>query len=272
MSHSVAGHYGSEGLLARIDAGLRAVGKDPERITADDLAAVDQFHVEGKKSTLELAELAKLQRGDNVLDIGGGLGGPARTLAQYFGCSVTVVDLTEEFCRTGEALTARVGLSDQVRFVTGNAMDSHFGPASFDVVWTQHTSMNIADKPAFYRHVFQLLKPNGKLAFHDIMAGPQDTLKYPVPWASSANMSHLESPSRMREHILAAGFRELEWHDRSERTAHWIRGRIEASAKQSNPLGLQLILGDSFKLAFRNMLANLEEDKLRYIQGVFVKE
>lgn len=271
MSHSVAGHYGSEGLLARIDAGLRAAGKDPEQITADDLAAVDQFHVEGKKSTLELAELAKLHRGDNVLDIGGGLGGPARTLAQQFGCNVTVVDLTEEFCRTGEALTKRVGLSDQVRFLTGNAMDSHFAPASFDVVWTQHTSMNIPDKAAFYKHISDLLKPNGKLAFHDVMAGPQNTLKYPVPWASSAEISHLEAPSRIREHIVAAGFQELEWHDRSERTSRWIRERIEASAKQANPLGLQLILGDSFKPAFHNMLANLEEDKLRYIQGVFVK-
>lgn len=271
MSQSVIRHYSSEQLLARIDEALRSLHKDPEQITTDDLAAVDQFHVEGKKSTLELADLAKLQRGDNVLDIGGGLGGPARTLAQQFGCNVTVVDLTEEFCRTGEVLTNRVGLSDRVRFITGNAMDSHFAPATFDVVWTQHTSMNIADKGAFYKHISDLLKPNGKLAFHDIMAGPQNTLKYPVPWASSAEMSHLEPPSRMREHILAAGFRQLEWHDRTERTSHWLRERIAWSAKQANPLGLQLILGNSFKLAFQNMLANLEEDKLRYIQGVFVK-
>ena len=112
-SAAVTSHYGKQGLFQSILAGVRAAGKDPERFTAEDLAACDHFHLRGRDATLELLRLSGLGAGERVLDVGGGIGGPARTLAEA-GCSVTVLDLTEEFCRTGAALTECVGLADRL--------------------------------------------------------------------------------------------------------------------------------------------------------------
>ena len=95
----------------------------------------------------ELARLTGLHEGMHVLDVGSGLGGPARTLAAEFGCRVTGRDLTEEFCRAAVMLTVRVGLQDRITFQHGSALDLPFEEATFDVVWTQGVFMNIADKP-----------------------------------------------------------------------------------------------------------------------------
>ena len=127
----------------------------------EGLAPLDQLHIRGKEATLDLARLAELTPGMLVLDVGGGIGGPARTLANEFGCVVTVLDLTEEFCRVGEMLTARTGLSDRVTFRPGNALDMPFPSSSFDRVWVQHSSMNIAAKERLFAEIHRVLRPGG---------------------------------------------------------------------------------------------------------------
>src|SRR5262249_41031485 len=153
---TVAAHYGREGLLESILKALGSAGKDPERLAVDDLVLFDQFHLRGRDATLELFKLAGIGRGDRVLDVGGGIGGPARTLASA-GCSVTVLDLTEEFCRTGAVLTERVGLASRVAFRHGSALAIPFNDAAFDAVWTQHSSMNIEDKEKLYGEIARVL-------------------------------------------------------------------------------------------------------------------
>jgi SAM-dependent methyltransferase len=151
-------HYGRGDLGTTILAALQAAGKNPQRLTPDDLAPVDQFHTAGKQATLELMHLAALQAGMEVLDVGGGLGDAARLLAAEQRCKVTVLDLTQEYCRVGELLTARTGLSDRVSFQQGSALEMPFPEAHFDVVWTQHSSMNIADGDAIFP------RPSGRVA------------------------------------------------------------------------------------------------------------
>ena len=170
---------------------LRANGKDPAALTIEDLAPIDQLHARGSEATLELARLAGITAGMRVLDVGGGLGGPARTLASAFGCSVEVLDLTEEFCRAGEMLTARTGLADLVCFRQGNALKMPYPGAGFDVAWTQHSSMNIADKERLYAEIQRVLRPGGRLALHEILAGPVSPIHFPVPWARDPDLSHL---------------------------------------------------------------------------------
>jgi ubiquinone/menaquinone biosynthesis C-methylase UbiE len=271
-SHPVATYYGQKPLLKSIDAALRGMGKDPERVTTDELAPLDQFHIHGKVATLELAQLAKIRAEDRVLDIGGGLGGPARTLAKEFGCSITVLDLTEEFCLTGEVLTRRTGLSDHINFVHGNALDLPFPPESFDVVWTQHSSMNIPDKALLYRQAALVLKPGGTLAIHEVMAGPKPMQRFPVPWAATPDISHLVTPDETRRYVTAAGFRELEWRDQTEYSKEWLEGRMSAGPEKVAPVGAQLILGENFRPAYRNILSNLAEDTVRIIEAVFTKQ
>ncbi len=144
-------HYGWSGLMETIEEEIRRNGIDPTQVTVDDLAPVDNYHWHRLAGTLALARAATISAADIVLDVGGGIGGPARQLAHRYGCRVTVLDLTAEYCAVGATLTAWTNLKEQVSFVCGNALAMPFPDGSFDVAWTQHASMNIADKAGLYR-------------------------------------------------------------------------------------------------------------------------
>src|SRR5262245_51586721 len=139
-------YWGRDGLGQTILEVLAASDKDLDALTVDELAPLDQFHGGGKAATVRLARLAGLRPGMQVLDVGGGLGGPARTLATEFGCHVTVIDLTESYVRAAEVLTRHMGLADRVTHQVGNAVELPFGNGTFDLVWTQNSGMNIAAK------------------------------------------------------------------------------------------------------------------------------
>ena len=264
-------HYGRPTLQRAILDGLQATGKNPEAPAPDDLAPVDHFHTRGKEATLELARLAGLARGAHVLDVGGAIGGRARVLAAEFGCRVTVVDLTEEFCRVGADLTRRTGLREQVEFHQGDALDLPFAEGTYDTVWTQHSTMNIADKGALYRQLRRVLRPGGRLAMHEVMAGPNQPIHFPVPWASDPAISHLQSPEAVRRIIGSLGFTELVWRDESTLSLKWFHERIAATAAAGGPppLGVHLILGQDAGTMFKNVGRNLEEDRIRLIVAVW---
>ena len=266
---AVGDHYRRDGLTEAILEALRAAGKDPGTLTADDLAPVDQFHTRGRAATLDLARLADINPGTRVLDVGGGLGGPARALAGEFGCSVEVLDLTEEYCRAGEALTAMTNLSDRVSFTNGNALDMPYPNESFDLVWTQHSSMNIADKVTLYREIQRVLRPGGRLALHEIMAGPNSPVSFPVPWARGPSINHLEPPEAIRALIITSGFMELVWMDETSSATEWFRQRLGATPSVGPPLGLRLLLGPEFDQMFRNQVRNLEEARISVVQAIF---
>ncbi len=269
--NAVDRHYGRAALHHAILEGLRAAGKNPDAPTPEDLAPVDQFHSRGKEATLELAHLAGLGRGARVLDVGGGIGGPARVLASELGCRVTVLDLTEEFCRVGADLTRRTGLGDQIEFRHGDALELPFGEAAYDAAWTQHSTMNIADKDRLYREIHRVLRPGGRLAMHEIMAGPNQPIHFPVPWAPEPAISHLRPPEAVRQLIGGIGFKEVVWRDESATSLKWFRERVAATAAAGGPLplGIHLLLGADAGSMFKNVGRNLEEERVRIIMAVW---
>lgn len=263
-------HYGRAPLQQVILDGLRAAGKNPEAPTPEDLAPVDHFHTLGKEGTLELARLAGFHRGARVLDVGGGLGGPARVLANELGCRVTVLDLTEEFCRVGADLTRRTGLGGEVEFRHGDALGMPFGEAAYDGVLTQHSTMNIADKPRLYRQIERVLRRGGRLAMHEVMAGPNQPIHLPVPWAADPSISHLQSPDAMRQLIGSLGFKELAWLDGSARSLKWFQERLAATASSGPPpLGVHLLLGAEAGAMIKNVARNLAEDRIRIVMAAW---
>jgi SAM-dependent methyltransferase len=268
----VAQHYSRPGLaetvLARAEQALRQAGRDPSALTPRDLAPFDQLHARGPLATMELAGRAGIHDGMHVLDVGGGMGGSARMLASETGCRVTVLDLTEDFTRAGEALTERLGLGHLVTHRTGNALDMPFGDGSFDVAWTQHAVMNIVDRRTLYAEMHRVVLPGGRLALHD-MTGPNGgDIHYPVLWAPTADISFLLSPEATREYVTAAGFREVEWIDATPVTIEWYRMRLESEAATAQPTDPRAVRS----LAARaNVLRNMEEGRLVCIEAVFEK-
>ena len=252
-------HYGRRDLGEIILAAVRATGKDPDRLSPEDLAPATEFHSRGREATRELAQLASLRADMRVLDVGGGLGGPARTLASEFGCQVTVLDLTEVYCRAGEALTVRTGLGDRIGFRHGNALDMPFSDEEFDVVWTQHSSMNIADKERLYAEIWRVLRPGGRFAMHEIMAGSLQPIHFPVPWARDPAISFLRPAATIRALLAETGFAEVAWEDVSTPSLAFFRERLVAAGQGGPPpIGLHLLMGDDFGSMFRNQVRNLE--------------
>jgi sarcosine/dimethylglycine N-methyltransferase len=269
---SVGEHYASDDLAVAILTALHKAGNDLDSITAQDLTPVDQLHTRGKDATLELAHLAGITPEMRVLDVGGGLGGPARTLATEIGCSVEVLDVTEEFCRAGEMLTTRTGLGDLVSFRHASALDMPHPDASFDAVWMQHSSMNIADKERLYAEIHRVLRPGGHLALHEIMAGPVAPIHFPVPWARGPEISFLRPPEEVRALTASIGFDESAWVDDTASALRWFRERLataDAASGELPPLGLHLVLGADLGQMFQNLARNLQEDRVVVVKGVF---
>lgn len=268
-AQSISEHYQRHDLAALILTALRAAGKNVEAPTVDDLAPADQFHTGGTESTRRLAHRAGMAAGMNVLDVGGGLGGPARMLANSFACIVTVLDITQEYCRVGEMLTSLTGLSDRVKFRHGSALDMPFPAESFDAVWTQHSSMNIDNKRRLYEEIHRVLRPGGRLALHEIMAGLVAPIHFPVPWARHSAISHLSKPEELRAILAGIGFKELLWADETAMAVEWFRQKASTAESSQKHLGLHLLLGSDFTDMFRNQVRNLNEKRIAVVQAVF---
>lgn len=269
VANSVAAHYSHQDLEAALLDALVASGKDPDRLTAEDLAPIDEFHVRGRKATHELASRLQLDGSLRVLDVGSGLGGPSRYLAQAFGCRVTGLDLTHAYCRAAAMLARRLGLAGRVDYLNGDALALPFAEGSFDVVWTQHALMNIPDKAGLCRELWRVLKPGGVLAGYDVFAGTGGPVHFPVPWAREPSISFLVTPGQMRATCEAAGFEVLHWCDTTEVGRSWFR-HMGAKIRQEGPppLGLHLVLGPDFRAMALNQVRNLEEDRIALVESV----
>jgi ubiquinone/menaquinone biosynthesis C-methylase UbiE len=264
----VEAHYASDDQGQAILAALKAAGKDIDHLTPDDLAPVDEFHGGQRPATIRLAELVGFAGTERVLDVGSGLGGPSRYLAWRYGCRVSGVDLTAEFCRVAEMLTGLTRLVGKVDYRQGNALDLPFDEESFDVVWSQNAAMNIADRDRLYREMQRVLKPGGRLALQEVAAGPGGPPHFPVQWAREPQISFLLTPETTRAKLEAAGFRVLTWQDTTEATLASAQARARHADSEPPPLGTHLILGPDWQAMARNSARNLEEDRTRLFNAV----
>ena len=269
---AVERHYGRGGILDAILSGLRALGKDPARLEPVDLAPVDEFHIRGREATVELADRAGVRPGLRVLDVGSGLGGSLRYLAAERGCSGTGIDVTQEYVEAARALAELVKLGHAVEFRQGSALEVPFADGSFELAWTEHAQMNIADKPAFYGQLSRVLVPGGRLVFHDIFQGEGGPVHVPVPWADERSISFLARPALVREILQQARLRIVDWEDKTRQSLEWFVAVMER-LKQSGPppLGFHLLMGSTARVKLENMIRNLQEQRIVVIQAVAEK-
>jgi SAM-dependent methyltransferase len=275
-------HYGAAGLTARIQSALAAVAPGEQPLTVDELAPLDQFHVRGMMATAELAQAAAIDSTTRVLDVGCGIGGPARSLAAMFSSRVTGVDLSAAFIEAATYLTARAGLADRVTFQVADALHLPFPDAAFDAVFLQHVAMNIEDRAALYAEVRRLLAPGGRFATYDLVLREGEVL-YPVPWARDASTSFLLSEGDTRTRLEQAGFQPLLWRDDTEAALDWfqkIMAAAPAAAASATPnsgapgsasLTLGLVMGPESRAMLANLARNLREHRLGLLSAVLTR-
>ena len=255
-------HWEREYLSEAIRAALVESRKDLNELTLDDLAPLDQFHGGGKAFTTRLARLASLKLGMKALDVGGGLGGPARTLALEFGCHVTVIDLTESYVQDGRMLTSLMGLGERVTHRLGNALELPFEDESFDAVWTQNSGMNIEDKESLYAEFHRVIRPNGLLVFQELMSGPNQPLVFPVMWSRDGVNNFLRTPEQMRATVEAAGFQVRKWDD--------VTDKKTSDASRPSYSIQKLVMGEELLAEItRASKRNDEEKRLVMYHAVF---
>ena len=270
---AVEAHYTHGGLLDAIRDGLQQAGIGLERVTREDLAPLDAFHIRGLEATRALTAQAGLTEQMRVLDVGSGLGGSARYMATEYGCRVDGVDLTREYCEVAATLSEWLKVERLVTFHHGSALDLPFDAATFDRAWTEHVQMNIADKARFYGEIHRVLKPGGRLLFHDVLAGPGGEIYFPAPWAEKPEHNHLITPEALRPLLEGLGFEVLHWEDCTQKSLAWFETRMEKMKRDGPPpLGSHIIHGDQAKTRLGNQVRNLAEGRIVLVQAALEKK
>lgn len=267
MAISLKAHYSAHDIEARILAAIREAGLNPDqRLSPEDLGALDHFHTGGLRASRELQELAQIRAEDRVLDIGAGLAGPARLLASALGCHVVCLELSPDYCAGAVLLNRLTGLDDRIEVHKGSALDLPFPDDSFNVVWMQNVGMNIADKRKLYGEIYRVLKPGGRYAFQEMVAGKTATSYFPLPWATDPADNFLVSTEEMRSVLGESGFIAELVEDTSD--VHLSRTTANATPAAPGPLGLAVFV-DNLAQKAGNARRSLEEGQVRLVRGVF---
>ncbi len=264
LETSVAAHYGKGGLAERILDGVAAAGLDPDALTVEDLAPVDEFHTAGRKATLTALAMTALKAGMHVLDAGCGIGGTARCLAAEHGCRVTGIDLTPEYVAVARMLTRRLDLAKSCHFDLGSALDMPYTAATFDAAVSFHVAMNINDRRGFYAELARVVRPCGPICLFDVMKGPAEGMVYPVPWAETEETSFLRSPEETGALLGEAGFVVETVSSQREMARDFFRA-VFAKADEADappPLGLHLLTGPNGPAKFANYVQALDANQI----------
>ena len=272
LNQNIEKHYFKEDLYEGIISRLKKQGIDLNNVKRSDIAAVDEFHVRGAAVSKELANSIDIE-GASVLDVGCGLGGPCRMLADEYNCKVTGIDLSREFIRSATKLSKLVNLDAKTSFLQGDATSLPFNDRTFDVVWTQHVQMNIPDKEKLYSEMNRVLKTGGYFLYYDIFKKGDGEINYPMPWANSADLSFLFKEEEMDNILKDIGLIKELSTDQTQAGIDFFNALV-AKLKESGPpeIGLNILMGETTIPKLMNLLAHLKSGELEVKSGAYKKE
>jgi ubiquinone/menaquinone biosynthesis C-methylase UbiE len=266
---AIADHWGTGDVYARIVEAMRAASLSPDTVTVEQLAPVDHFHARGFQATVELADVLPIRAGQHIVDIGCGVGGPARYLAKRFGCRVSGVDITAPFVEAANKLTALLKMQDLVEVKLGDGQQLPFADGMFDGGYAQHVTMNVPDRARFFAEAYRVLRPGAFFALTEHGLGPQGSPHYPVPWSEDGSGSHLVTPAQTVAYLNAAGFVDVKVEDTAAKYIAGYRRAMELAAQGVLPsFGIQILMGPTAPAKTRNAARNIEEGRTLPIQVI----
>lgn len=268
---AVAAQYTTGLLFERLKAAMQKGGINPDRATASDLATGDQFHTGGLAATEHLIRQLSISPDTRVLDVGCGIGGTSRYIADATNAHVTGVDLTPEFIETARALGAMVGLSERTEYHVGSALEMPLPEDSFDVAVMMHVGMNISDKVALFSEVATALRPGGAFALFELMRGDVGSdLLYPLPWSTVPQTSFVAAPADYRTAAETAGFKMRVETDRSAFALSFFEEmRRKNETEGPSPFGIGLMMGETAQEKLGNYVKNLSARRVRPTEMIF---
>jgi SAM-dependent methyltransferase len=267
--NAIADYWATGDVYALIVEALRKAGKPLDQLTLPDLAPVDHYHARGFPATVELADRLTIGPSDHILDIGCGLGGPARYLATRFGCKVSGIDITPPFVDAARKLTALLHLESQVEIAQGDGQLLPYAHGAFDGALTQHVTMNVADRPSFFREAYRVLKPGAFFALTEHGMGPNANPHYPAPWSLDGGVSFLATPSETRAFLDAAGFRDIMVENTGDKyLAAYKQGMALAASGAMPALGIHMLAGERGAEKMRNAARNIEEGRTQPVEVI----
>jgi len=267
-------HYRCNNLDQLVNAAFNEAKQRNKPFDHKIIAAVDQFHIGGLRATLKMIELAGFNPQDKVLDIGCGIGGPARTIACTCNCHVTGVDLSEDYCQAARLISKQLNMDHQTKFIRANALKMPFNKNSYSALWTQHVTMNIGAKKALLQEFYRVLKPAGQLLMYEVLCTTHtnESVNYPLPWAKEPEDSFLDNIHNYSSLIHNCGFELNHLQDVSSTAIINIKKVVERIKQgEKKELGLEIILGESFLTMMENLLEALKNDRLSVVEFVATK-
>lgn len=264
---AINAQYGEADLGKKICEILDNKDLDVEKLLPEILAPIEELHLHGRAATIDLAKEVGLNEKMKVLDIGCGIGGPARTLALEFGCHVIGIDLSKEYCNAAELINNKLGLNKNIEIQHANALDMPFDNAEFDVVFMQHVLMNIENKQQLLSQIKRVIRPKGSLAHYTICEGSVSPINFPVIWANNPDISFLLTPSELCQLIINNGFKVLSWMDYTNIILEGMQK--ERHKPQQISIDLLFSITENFIPKIKNVTRNLKEGRMVVIHGVF---
>ena len=271
MKH-IHGYYSPGDLYDRIIDGIRESGIELSSVTLDDLQPVDEFHIRGDVATKELIALAAFTQDMHILDVGCGVGGSTRRLSHETGCSVTGIDLSDEYVDVAERLTQLLDMQDRVKFRAASALELPFDADTFDGAWAIQVNMNIDDKLTWLKEMYRVIKPGSRAVLYEVCGNWNTPAYFPVPWAHDSSMSFLVPPEAFREAIVSAGFDIAVWNDKTHLAQKAFAHMTEPRGEPELPeLGVHLLVGNDIRTKAYNLHRNLDEERVSLIETVATK-
>ncbi len=257
--------------VERVLNDIAAAGHGPDDpLDHAELSAFDQYHYLGTDAVDEAVRRLGLGSGHDVVEFGGGIGGPSRHLAGSVGCQMTTVELQPDLNALATQLTARCGLSGRIEHIEGNILDSVVPAEGFDALVSWLTFLHIPDRTSLYAECHRALRPEGSMYVEDYHRRGNFTIEERERLAGDVFCHHVPTLAEYEADLAAAGFGDIELIDMSDEWTAFVAGRLAAFRASRDELvdrhGVALVDGlDHFYSAVESLFSGGNLGGLRLV-------